>query len=173
MLNHNRGLIMIFQRLFVSIWKKNSDTADEDWNNGAFLHAFREFVGVYKRLFSPVCPTKKQTTPQMSWPRLQMSESEPIIPELCSVLIILKFAPIILKLCQHNWSKPTHRWLVDSTAIATTASFIIHMASNKKTASEPSSSWVIASFSAFATEWTSVCRLCLEKARALTRCAIY
>ena len=63
-------------------------------------------LSAFKCLFSPVCPTKKQTTPQMSWPRLQMSESEPIILELRSVLITLKFAPIILKLCQHNWSKP-------------------------------------------------------------------
>ncbi len=34
-------------------------------------------------------------------------ESKPIILELCSMLIALKFVPIILKLCQHNWSKPS------------------------------------------------------------------
>ena len=32
----------------------------------------------------------------------------PIIPALFSILSDPKIAPIILKLCQHNWDKPTH-----------------------------------------------------------------
>ena len=48
-----------------------------------------------------------QTTPQPPKPHLHICYiTEPIILELCLMLMPLKCAPIILKSCKHNWSKP-------------------------------------------------------------------
>ena len=43
---------------------------------------------------------------------------------LCSMLMLPKFVPIILKLCQHNWSKPSRKIGLQGAKYITAKRFI-------------------------------------------------
>ena len=54
----------------------------------------------YSKYYSSTTPLSLAATPPIA-------KNSPIIPELFSILNEPKTVPIILKLCQHNWEKPT------------------------------------------------------------------
>ena len=62
------------------------------------------------------------TTPLFPAAMPPIAKNSPIIPELFSMLNEPKTVPIILKLCQHNWEKPS----LYHVASAKFASHVIH-----------------------------------------------
>ena len=108
-LNHNKSLYLVSQRWFLPIRKefdktdKNlSDTADNGWSRSTFFAC----TGPYVWTFCQTMWYKLSQTLTTPKPHLKICNLRPIILELCSVLVPLKSLPIILKLWQHNWSKP-------------------------------------------------------------------
>ena len=66
-------------------------------------HIWATQLNHYSKYCSSTTPLSPAATPPIA-------KNSPIIPELFSMLNEPKTVPIILKLCQHNWEKPTYNY---------------------------------------------------------------
>ena len=63
-------------------------------------HFWATQLNHYSKYYSSTTPLSPAAMPPIA-------KNSPIIPELFSMLNEPKTVPIILKLCQHNWEKPS------------------------------------------------------------------